>query len=219
MLVGERMAHPVVIAYPDWLVITALNQMLQKDIHRLPVLDKQGNLVGIVSESDLLRASPAGAANLSVLEKTYIFNKLTVASVMTRKVLTVNVNASIEEAARLMVDNKIGGLPVVKENPQKVVGIITETDVFKLFLDLFGAREEGIRVTAIVPDVPGELVQLTKAIFDAGGNIIALGTLQGKSIETREVTIKVTGIETQILRDALQPIIERIVDIRVCHVE
>jgi len=219
MLVGERMAHPVETACPDWSVITALNQMRQNNIHRLPVIDEQENLVGIVSESDLLRASPSSVANLSVLEKTYIFKKLTVSSVMTHNVLTVDMNASIEEAARLMVENKIGGLPVVQGKQHKVVGIITETDIFKLFLDLLGARERGIRVTAIVPDVPGELVQLTKAIFNAGGNIIALGTFLGENIENREVTIKVTGIEEQAIQDALQPTIERIVDIRVCHVE
>jgi len=218
MLVGERMAHPVITANPDWSIANALDTMRQKDIHRLPVVDEQGNLGGIVSESDLLRASPSSEANLSVLEKTYIFNKLTVASVMTRKVETVNMDAPIEEAARVMVDNKIGGLPVVQGDQLKVVGIITETDVFKLFLDLLGARESGIRVAAFVPDVPGELLQVTKAIFDAGGNIIALGTFLSENTKDREVMIKVAGIESQALQDALQSIIERIVDIRACHI-
>ena len=213
------MSRPVITASPDWSINTALNLMRQKDIHRLPVVDEQENLVGIISESDLLRVAPLGISNMSILEQTYIFNKLTVAKVMTPNVLLINIDASIEEAARIMVDHKVGGLPVAQSDQLKVVGIITETDVFKLFLGLLGAREVGIRVTAIVPDVPGELVQLTKAIFDAGGNILALGTLRCKSIKNREVTIKVTGIEAQVLKDALQPIIERIVDIRECHFE
>jgi acetoin utilization protein AcuB len=218
MLVGERMSHPAITIQPDWSINKALNLMRQENIHRLPVIDDQGMLVGIVSEGDLLRTAPPDAAQLSLLERDFIYEKLTVARIMTRKILTVSLDASIEEAARMMVDHNIGGMPVVGTDPQVVVGIITESDIFKIFLELLGARQSGIRVTALVPDVRGELAQLTKAIFDAGGNIIALGTFPGESLKNRQVTIKVTSIDTQTLQDALQPFIERILDIREAQV-
>jgi acetoin utilization protein AcuB len=141
MIVGEIMSQPVLTANQEWSINTALHLMHQHDIHRLPVIDEQENLVGIVSESDLLRVLPLSATNLSVLEQTYIFNKLTVAKIMAREVITINEDTSIQTAARIMVENKIGGLPVVRGDQHKVVGIITETDIFKLFLNMFKATE------------------------------------------------------------------------------
>ena len=116
-----------------------------------------------------------------------------------------------------MADNKIGGLPVMRGD--KVVGIITETDLFKLFLELFGARESGVRVTVLVPDVPGELAKLTKAIADAGGNIVALGTFAGEDPSTRAITIKVQGVDKDKLAEVLTPLAEKIEDIRECQPE
>jgi acetoin utilization protein AcuB len=149
---------------------------------------------------------------LSVWELNYLLHKTTVAQIMTTNVISISEDTPIEEAARIMSDNKIGGLTVVREN--KVVGIITETDLFKIFLEMLGARESGIRLAALVPDKAGELSQLTTAIFDAGGNILALGTFMGESSENREVTIKVSGISAHQLENAINPFVDRIIDIR-----
>jgi len=212
MLVGARMTHPVITVHPKIPVHDALNLMRREHIRRLHVVDKKGNLIAMVSESDLLHASPSDVTSLSIYELNYLLSKITVSNIMTTDVITVAEDTPIEEAARMMADNKIGGLPVVRKN--KVVGIITETDLFKVFLELLGAREQGIRLSAIVQDTPGELAQLTKAIFDNGGNIIALGTFLGESSENREIVLKVSGIESETLKETIEPYVDQIVDIR-----
>jgi acetoin utilization protein AcuB len=212
MLVGQRMSQPVITIHPDMPIQDALNLMRQENIRRFPVVTETGSLVGIVSERDLLHASPSSATSLSVWELNYLISKIKVDSVMTTKVVTVMEDTPVEEAARIMADNKIGGLPVVRK--AKVVGIITETDLFKIFLELLGAREAGTRLTALVPNVPGELAKLTSAVRDAGGNIIALVTFLGENTENRTVTVKVSRLDGPALRRAVEPVVEKILDVR-----
>jgi len=212
MLVKERMSQPVVTIHPELPIMEALHLMKDEHIRRLPVVDKRGRLVGIVTEQDLLHAAPSSATSLSVWESNYLIGKVTVKKVMSKDVITITEDTPLEEAARIMVDNKIGGLPVVCN--RKVVGIITETDLFKIFLELLGAREPGVRLSCLVPNVSGELAQLTKAIFEAGGNILALGTFLGESSEDREITLKVDGITSQSLETVVEPFIEKILDLR-----
>ena len=211
MLVQERMSHPVITIKPETPIMDVHNLMRKEHIRRLPVIDERKRLVGIVSEKDILHAKPSGATSLSVWEVQYLLSEITVEEVMTRDVITINEDTPLEEAARIMADNKIGGLPVLRDG--KVVGIITETDLFKIFLEMLGARERGIRLAALVPNAPGGLFQLTKAIFDIGGNILALGTFLGESCDNREVTMKVAGVSAQVLEEAIEPFVERIVDI------
>jgi acetoin utilization protein AcuB len=190
----------------------ALNLMREEHVRRFPVVDKHGRLVGIVSEKDLLNASPSDATSLSVYEVNYLLYKITVDKIMTRNVITITEDTPLEEAARIMADNKIGGLPVVRGD--MVIGIITETDLFKIFLELLGAREPGVRLAALIPNEPEELSQLTKAIFNIGGHVIALGTFLGDSSENLEICIKVSGVDAQLLEDAVKPYVEKIVDMR-----
>ena len=126
----------------------------------------------------------------------------------------MDVDTPIEEAARIMVDNKIGGLPVLQSG--KLVGIITETDLFKIFLELMGAREMGVRVTALVPDKPGELAELTQAISSAGGNFIAFGQFQGEDTSNRLITLKVDNLDPEQVKKIITPLIEKLIDIRTC---
>ena len=127
MLVGERMSKPVIVVPPTMPINEALNLMKSKKIRRTPVV-KDGKLVGIISIEDLLNASPSQATSLSVWELNYLISKILVKDIMTTKVLTVAEDTPIEEAARIMVDNRIGGLPVLRG--EDLVGIITETDLF-----------------------------------------------------------------------------------------
>jgi len=212
MLVKERMSHPVITIRPELPVIEALNIMKREQIRRFPVVDKRGHLVGIVSREDLLHASPSDATSLSVWEVSYLLNKIIVKHVMTDEIITITEDTPLEEAARIMADNKIGGLPVVRDG--EVVGMITETDLFKIFLELLGAREPGVRFACLVPNERGEIAQLTRAIFDAGGNILALGTSLGESSENREITLKVEGVSPQSLESCVEPFVEQIIDIR-----
>lgn len=212
MLVRERMtAHPITVQ-EDTPVAEALSFMRQNRVRRLPVLDRHGRLVGIVSEKDLLYASPSPATSLSVYEITYLLSKLKVKEIMTREVITVCPDCPLEEAARIMVDHKFGGLPVVEDG--RLVGIITETDLFKVFLEMLGAREQGLRVTLSVEDRPGVLAGLTTEVARAGGDIVALGTFYGRDRTHGTITMKVRGVEENALRAALERAGAQVLDLR-----
>jgi acetoin utilization protein AcuB len=212
MFVGERMSRPVISVSPDEPINEVLAMFKEEHIRRAPVM-KEGKLVGIISERDLLNASPSPVTTLSVWEMNYLISKVTVKNVMTKKVITVDKDTPIEEAARIMADKKIGGLPVVSAG--KVVGIITETDLFKTFLELMGARQKATRVTATIADRPGELAKVTKAITNNGGDFIAFGMFSGPDANSRVITFKVQGIKKEKIREVLGDIVLKFWDIRV----
>lgn len=213
MLVGERMSHPVIVVSPDLTVLDAVDLLRREHIRRAPVVH-DGKLVGIVSEKDMLNASPSSATLLSVWEVNYLVSKIRVKDVMTKHVLTTTEDTPIEEAARVMADNKVGGLPVVRDG--KVVGIITETDVFKIMLEMMGARQKGVRISLLVPNVAGEIARLSQAVFEVGGNIIALGTFAGEDPSNSELVFKVAGPDEATLRSALAPLALKLKDVRTC---
>jgi len=211
MFVGERMSRPVISVSPDAPINEVLAMFRKEHIRRAPVM-KGGKLLGIVSERDLLNASPSPVTTLSVWEMNYLISKVTVKRVMSKKVITVDKDTPIEEAALIMADKKIGGLPVVSAG--KVVGIITETDLFKTFLELMGARQKATRVTATIAERPGELAKLTKAIANNGGDFISFGMFSGPDANSRVVTFKVEGIKKEKIREALDNIVLKFWDIR-----
>ncbi len=214
MFVGERMSRPVISVAPETPVNDALHLMRSERIRRAPVIN-HGRLVGIVSMKDLLNAAPSQATSLSVWELNYLLSKLTVEPIMTKAVFSVTEDTPIEEAARMMADKRIGGLPVLRQGD--LVGIITETDLFKIFLELMGARSAGVRAEVRLADEPGQLAQLTQAIAGAGGNIIALGTFAGETPATSNVTCKVTGLTPEELQTLLAPVVARVLDVRMTH--
>ena len=211
MLVGERMSRPVISVSPDVPINEVLAMFRNEHIRRAPVM-KDGKLVGIISDRDLLNASPSSATTLSVWELNYLISKVKVKDVMTKKVITVNAEIPIEEAARIMADKKIGGLPVVSSD--KVVGMITETDLFKTLLELMGARQKATRVTVTVPDRPGELAKITKAIANNGGDFISFGIFSGPDTDSRVVTFKVQGMKKEKVREVLEDVVLKFWDIR-----
>jgi acetoin utilization protein AcuB len=211
MFVGERMSRPVISVSADDPINDVVIMFKKEHIRRAPVM-KDGKLVGIVSEGNLLNAAPSSATTLSVWEMNYLISKVKVKNVMTKKVITVSKDTPIEEAARIMADNKIGGLPVV--DGDKVVGMITETDLFKVFLELMGARDKGTRVTATIDDKPGELARVTKAIADAGGNFVSFGFFSGEDASTKTLTFKVEGIKKDELKKVLGGVVKKFWDVR-----
>ena len=211
MLVGERMSRPVITVSPDDPINEVVAMFQRERIRRAPVI-KNGKLVGIVSQTDLLNASPSPVTSLSVWELNYLLSKVKVNHVMSRKVRTVDVTTPIEEAARIMADKKIGGLPVM--NSGKLAGIITETDLFKIFIEMMGARQKATRITATIADKRGTLAKLTRAVAGAGGNIISLGMFAGPDAETKVVTLKVLGMKKEAIRSALGKFVKKFWDIR-----
>jgi len=212
MLVRQRMSrHPVTIT-PDTSLHNALNAMRDHKVRRLPVLDQKGKLIGIVLEKDLLYASPSPATSLSVWELNYLVSKITVEELMSRDVITVGDDCPIEDAARIMVDNSISGLPVM--HGVKLVGMITESDLFKVFLELLGARDRGLRVTIKVEEQKGVLARLTDALASHGANIVTLGTFGGDDLATREIAFKVQGVDAQAMRGIINDLGAELLDIR-----
>jgi acetoin utilization protein AcuB len=212
MLVGERMTRNPVTITEDTSIDDALHLMRERKVRRFPILDKAGHLVGIVSDKDLLHAAPSPASTLSVYEMHYLLAKLTVKKVMSSPVITVSPDMPLEDAARIMADNKIGGLPVL--DGDKLVGIITETDIFKILLELMGGRTSGLRVTVSLPDRRGNLAKLTQALADRGANIISLVTYGGTTADDSLITIKVNGIEETAVREALNQPGVKVMDLR-----
>jgi acetoin utilization protein AcuB len=211
MFVGERMSHPVISVAPETPVHDALAMFKKDHIRRAPVI-KDGKLLGIVTENDLLNASPSPATTLSVWEMNYLMSKVTVKQVMSKKAKSIEVDTPIEEAARIMTDASIGGMPVTREG--KIVGMITETDLFKVFLELMGAREKGVRVSALVEDKPGQLVKISKAITDAGGNFISFGMFSGPDLSVKLLTFKVAGMKKDEVKKVLDSVVKKFIDVR-----
>jgi acetoin utilization protein AcuB len=195
MLVKERMTRNPITAKEDTSLDEALRIMKREKIRRLPILDKGGRLVGIVSERDLLAASPSQATTLSKYEIGYLISKIQMKDIMTKDVITVCEDCPLEEAARTMADNSIGGVPVMRD--ETLVGIVTETDLFKVFLEMLGAREQGVRITIRVAEGKGVLCELASHIAELGGNIVTVGTFLGDDPTNRLLTIKVQDIKQE----------------------
>jgi acetoin utilization protein AcuB len=157
-----------------------------KGIRHLPVVDKNGRLLGIVTDRDIREAAPSDATLLSVQELHYLLGKLKVSSIMTlkEKLITITPDTLIEEAVQLMHDHKIGCLPVVEG--EKLYGIFTETDALAHLVDVFGVKEKGTRLTVALEDKPGTMLQVLDVMKSRGVNIISIVTpsfmVEGKRI-------------------------------------
>lgn len=203
--------NPLTVTTKDS-VTDAQGIMDREKIHRLPVVDEHKKLVGIVSKADLLQASPSPATTLTIYEMNNLLAKLTIDKIMTRKVLSVTPDTLVEDAARLLVDNDIGGVPVMEK--ETLVGIVTESDLFRLLIDLFGTRRSGVRATLRIPERPGEIAEMTKLITDAGGNIVSLGTFSGDDVTNSVLILKVEQIDRQELLRLLDPLVIEVMDVR-----
>jgi acetoin utilization protein AcuB len=213
MFVRERMSSPAVTITPETTFQDALKLMRDRKFRRLPVVDEDGRLVGIVSERDLLHASPSPATSLSVFEINYLLWKLKIADMMTHNVISIASDAPIENAAGLMVSNKVGGLPVV-DRDNKVIGLITETDIFRAFVELLGGGEKGLRLTLSVPSGSGTLAKLATAITELGGVILSVGSLDRETDGKREVIVKVRGVKRDEVIAAMERLGDHVLDAR-----
>ena len=212
MLVGNRMTPDVIAISPDMPIAEAVEQMRHDNVHRYPIVGKKGKLVGIVTHKDLLYASPSSATSLNVWEVSYLLNQIKVKEVMTTDVITVKEDCPIEDAARLMRDNEIGGLPVMRDDD--LVGIITESDLFDIFLELLMAQEEGTRVTLLAPYFKGSMAQITSAITAKGGLIHSLNAFVAEDPKDWGCVLKVADIGQEELLEAIKPHVTEILDVR-----
>lgn len=211
MLVRTYMTHDPVTVSPDDSFPDAMHIIRKYDIRHIPVL-KNDRLVGIIVESDLLSNQPSPATSLSVHEIYSLLEKLRINQIMTRPVITVEGNCPMEEAARIMVENSISCLPVMEG--ETLVGIITETDIFKVLVDILGGKESGFRLSMRVPDKVGELASISSHIAESGGNIIAVTSSSVQEDGKRDVMIKEVGADQESLLKWLQDCGIDVVEVR-----
>ena len=210
MTVSKNMTINPVTTTPDMGVFEAFELMKNEGVQRLPVLDNDGNLVGIISEKNI--TSAAADREVSIVEFALLLSKIKVGDVMTKEVITVSVDDPVELAARKMSDNDISILPVV-DNDGKLVGIVSRSDLFRLLLELFGTRHYGIRVTFRIKDQKGVIAKLAIALEKIGANIVSIGNLdsdQGYST----IIMKINGVEESLIKDTLSPLVDGNLDIR-----
>lgn len=172
-------ANPYVIA-PDASIADALALMKGKKIKRLPVV-KNGSMVGLITHNQLMEVSPSPATSLNKYEIDYLLSKTTVDSIMRKEVITVTPGTLLEEASLLLRENEIGGLPVLEDT--KVVGIITEKDIFDAFIEIMGFHDKGTRIALnVVKDHPGIISEVTGIIAGYNINITHIAFYRGELI-------------------------------------
>ena len=166
--------HPVTMT-SDSTIGEVDRKMKKYKFHRMIIVD-DGKLVGYLSDRDVMRVAPSPATSLSKFEIRELLDKLKVRDIMQKKVITVSEDATIEEAALIMYNNKVGGLPVISQVGQ-VVGIITATDILKTFVNVMGLPEGGkTRITLEVENKIGVMSEITKIFADSGINLDSLIT-------------------------------------------
>ena len=179
MFVAERMTkHPISVT-SDATILQADRLMKKHKFHRLPVVDN-GKIVGYFSDRDIMRVAPSPATTLSKFEIRSLLDKLTVKDIMREKVITVSEGATLEEAALIMYNNKVGGLPVISE-VGALVGIITATDILKTFIKVMGLIGGKTRLTLEVDNKVGVIADITKIFADNGINIDSFITCRHKN--------------------------------------
>ncbi len=204
MIIADRMKKNPATASPDMSISDASAKMKAEKVHRLPVLDDSKHLVGVISEKDILLAAPSPASTLSTYEINYLLSKLKVKNIMSRNPVTITKETTIEEAVKLMVDNDLSCLPVMEDG--YLSGIVSKSDLFKILLEMLGAKHPGVRVEALVEDRVGVVSGLSDQFSTAGINIISLGTMEGPTETTRILTFKLeNGTEEQV-RAIMEPV-------------
>ena len=186
------MINPITVS-PKTKYAEAIRLLRLKKLAALPVVGKEGQLVGIVTEKDLLDISPV--AVLGVHTISHLLSAIAVEEAMTRPVITVPEDYPLEEAARMLIDNKIGSLPVMRGD--QLVGMITESDIFRAMTCALGGRSEGIRITIRLLEDKGELGAITDGIIQLGGKLVSLSTYWGDDPFKRIITLKVQGVNRE----------------------
>ncbi len=202
MLVKDRMTRKPVTIRTDTNLKEALDLVRSNPFRHLPVLDGDDKLVGIVTEKSLVYASPTSSTTLSVFEVDYILSRTKIGQVIQGDVITVTPDLPVEEAARVMIDHRIGCLPVVEG--EKLVGIISDTDIFRVFVEGLGGGHPSLRITVVIPEEVGSLAHITSCVANLGGNIHSLGTFWSERPEDRLIAFRLEGVERETVLQALE---------------
>ena len=202
--IKENMQKNPITISPDASFYEARAIIRDKGIRHLPVLDKNHHLVGLITDRDIREAAPSDATSLSVHELHYLLGKLKVSAFMTskNKLITITPETIIEKAVQLMHDHKIGCLPILEG--ENFIGIITETDVLGLFVDLFGLNKMGTRLTVALEDKPGQMHGILEVIKNLQVNIIAVASPTYKVQGKRMAAVRIETQDYQPIVDGLK---------------
>ena len=172
MIVRDFMTKNPVYTNPKELISTVKNTMDREKISKMPVLDDAGKLIGVITKTDLKKTMPSDATTLDIYELSYLISKMTVEKVMKKNPITIQKDATIEEAAKLMAEKGISSVIVM--DGDVLAGILTKSDLFKAVVDMFGFKYDGVRASLEVSDNCGELAKISKAIADKQGKIVGV---------------------------------------------
>jgi acetoin utilization protein AcuB len=216
MLVKEVMTPNPVTIEPDMLITQAQRLMKEDNIRHLPVVRERKGMVGLITRDALNRALPSELSSLTIWEINYQLAQIKVREVMVKKVISVTEDVTVEEAARIMIERKIGSLPVMRDG--KLAGIITEIDLLDTLSNLMGWRQPGVRITVQVPDERGWLARVATAISDAGGLLVGGGSYPADEPLKANIVFRVRNVPFDELNSLLQSMegVE-ILDIRQSH--
>ena len=193
MPVKNWMTTDVVSVGPDTSLLKVGKLMKDHHIRRIPVVDEQGQVIGIISDRDVRDASPSKATTLDMYEMHYLLAELKAKNIMTAKPITVKPTDTVEQAALIMLDNKVGGLPVVDDSG-KLVGIISDHDVFKALVDITGARMGGLQFAIELPDQPGTARPLFDMLRAHNARLLSVLTVSNDD-GNRHLFIRVRDLE------------------------
>jgi acetoin utilization protein AcuB len=193
MLIRYWMSKPAITIDHRQSMQDAAALVKEKNIHLLPVTDN-GRLCGIISDRDLKRASASDATSLDIHELLYLLSKIKVAEIMTRDVVTVSPDWTMEEAADLMLARRISGAPVVGDDGT-LDGVITQTDMFKATLYLTGLRKRGLHLAFVLEDTPGSIMEIVDIVRQFGGRMASiLSTYERAPAGYRNVYLRCYGV-------------------------
>jgi len=211
MLVQGWMTSDVITVDEETSMMKASIIMKEKKIRSLPVVDKKGNLVGIVSDRDLRDAAPSKATTLDVYELNYLLSSMKIKDLMSKNVVFSRPDETVEFAAILMLENKISALPVINDK-DALVGIITQTDIFKVLINIAGVYTAGIQFAFSLEDRPGSIKEAADVIRSYGGRIVSILSTQETAEEgRRNVYLRCSVLPEDKLRDLVKELEDKFV--------
>ena len=181
MLVKEWMSHPVITINAEDTMQEAIAVLKKHRIRMLPVM-KDGKLTGVITDRDLKRASASDATTLEIHELLYLLTQIKVKNIMTPNPITVPVDFTVEETAEVLLKCKINGTPVMDKN-NMLVGVITQTDLFRVIISLTGIGKRGIQFGFKLEDRPGSIQEVADVIRGYGGRMVSILTSYDRAPE------------------------------------
>ncbi len=205
MLVKNWMNEKVHFIDADESFQDAVEKMKSNRISLLPVMSK-GKLVGVVTDQDLKKASASDATTLEIHELMYLLSKIKVKEIMSNNPVTVPPDFTMEETAHLLMNHKLSGVPVVDYDGE-VIGVITKTDLFNLFISISGFGKRGVQIACRIEDRPGSIKEITDIIRECGYRLASILTSYEKVPQGyRNVYIRMYDINRRSFGELLETV-------------